>query len=138
MREKSSFFPPASFLHLFAKYNITHYFAGDGVDALAREVPSVTVLVQQHPIMPPVPAAMQIAERSVIVGGTEVGAPTKHCDLGDEQSGHVMPARGPDKAKRKERKCSRCVQNKGGMPLQCKGRGKRDRCEYFDENGVAK
>jgi hypothetical protein len=46
--------------------------------------------------------------------------------------------RGKDQRQRKKRKCSRCSDNGGTNADTCKGRARRDWCEYYDENGDCK
>ena len=91
----------------------------------------LTVVVEQHPIMPRAPPSMQEEPGVIIVGGIDVGASIK-----PDESGRVKVKRGqrgPDSEKRQCRKCSLCLRNKGGNPDQCKGRGGKKLCEYYTE-----
>ena len=68
----------------------------------------------------------------VTTGGTAVGSlpsPSKKRRVGE---------RGKDKMQRKTKRCSRCRDYGGVDPYECPGRGKKELCIYYEQNGVAK
>ena len=80
-----------------------------------------------------------VTDGPCFIGNTNI----KLTDLSmiEGEIGPDNPPRGKDRSKRRPRRCKRCIQFQGLNSLSCTGRsgkGGRDSCEYFNEDGTAR
>ena len=80
-----------------------------------------------------------VTDGPCLIGNTNIKL-TDPCMIAGE-IGSDKPTQGKDKSKRQPQTCKRCIQFQGLNSSSCQGRsgkGGRDSCEYFTEDGTAR
>lgn len=104
------------------------------------DIPMRWVPPQMPTIMQAPQAQARIDCPSIIVGGTRIGLVTED-EIQRGESKRKRGERGKDAKSRNKRRCKNCLEhepNEEERDPDCKGRGGKKYCQYFDEAGNAK